>query len=94
MLLEESGACLASPEEKLAIVPAVPVRTYFYSSLFSSQLPGIDPVGSKDKPELKSFPLFDLRRVHPPRAVGHSTLDKWTRDPTPRNTDRLTVHFL
>lgn len=38
MLLEENGICMASaPEEKLAVVPSVPVRSYFTTTLFSSR---------------------------------------------------------
>ncbi|KFM78216.1 Phosphatase and actin regulator 2, partial [Stegodyphus mimosarum] len=39
MLLEENGACLPSvaAEDTLAVVPVVPVRNYFVSSLFSSR---------------------------------------------------------
>ncbi|GFT79435.1 hypothetical protein NPIL_497281 [Nephila pilipes] len=72
MLLEESGACLTSspPEEKLAIVPAVPVRSYFYSNLFSSL-----PFKSEQvslRVSLKLVACVEATwRVHPLEAVGH-----------------------
>ncbi|GFV64862.1 hypothetical protein TNCV_3847301 [Trichonephila clavipes] len=77
MLLEESGACLTSspPEEKLAIVPAVPVRSYFYSNLFTSLIIVVVPLNMRTSSVACFAKLVACVeatwRVHPLEAVGH-----------------------